>query len=80
MASLNIDGKDYDLEDMSDTARATVRSLQFLENKLQNLLSEQAVYNAAKQQYISMLKAEIETSAVNPMEDSAVDIKTDEIL
>jgi hypothetical protein len=60
MLKFNIDGLDYRVEALSETAQAQLRSLQFTEAQLQKLRNEAAVFETARAAYISALKAEIE--------------------
>ncbi|OYT91763.1 MAG: hypothetical protein CFE43_11725 [Burkholderiales bacterium PBB3] len=56
MPSINIDGTNYDLDNMSQAAKGQLASLQFVERELQRLGSEAAVYQTAKVAYIKALK------------------------
>ena len=60
MASVNFDGKDYDLDDLSDKAKANIVSLQFVQAELKRLQSQNAVLKTAEAAYAATLKAEIE--------------------
>jgi hypothetical protein len=59
MLKFNIDGLDYQVETLSETAQAQLRSLQFTEAQLQKLRNELAVFETARGAYIAALKAEI---------------------
>ena len=60
MASVNFEGKDYDLEDLSDKAKANIVSLQFVQSELKRLQSQIAVLKTAEAAYAATLKSEIE--------------------
>ena len=56
---INIDNKEYDLTDLSDQGKANLLSLQFTNERLQELNNMQALLQRAKNSYISSLKKEI---------------------
>ena len=60
MPKITVDDIDYNTEDLSDNVKAQLASLQFLETQLAKLQGEIAVYQTAKNAYISALKAELE--------------------
>ena len=60
MASVKIDGKDYDLDKLSEPAKANLVSLQFVQAEINKLQSQLSVYNTAAAAYSSTLKKEIE--------------------
>ena len=60
MATIKIDGKDYDTDTLSDQAKATLISLQFVEAKLQQMQNELAVADTARLAYGRALKRELE--------------------
>ena len=51
--------KEYDVEDWSDRAKATLTSLQFATTRLQELNNMQAILQRAKNSYIESLKKEM---------------------
>jgi len=59
MLKFNIDGLDYQVETLSETAQAQLRSLQFTEAQLQKQRNEVAVFETARGAYIAALKAAI---------------------
>jgi hypothetical protein len=67
MPKINIDDLEYNTEDLSDAGKAALRSLQFLEARMKKLHSELAVYQTAKQTYVAALKAEIQSSGIEPL-------------
>jgi len=60
MPMFNVDGIEYNTEDLSDNGKAQLASLQFLEFQMRKIKDEIAVYNMAKAIYIAGLKAELE--------------------
>ena len=59
MLKFNIDGVDYPVDRLSETAQAQLRSLQFTEAQLQKLRNEVAVFETARAAYVAALKAEV---------------------
>ncbi len=56
---INIDGKEYNLADLSDAVRAQVQSLQFVEAELARANAMVAVLSTAKAGYQQALKEEL---------------------
>lgn len=63
MPKINVDGVEYNTEDLSDNGKAQLASLQFLEVQLSKIKKEIAVYQTAKAAYMAALKAELENEA-----------------
>lgn len=64
--TINIDGVNYDLSDLSDNAKAQLVNIQFVDAQIQQLNNEWAVADTARMGYTNALKAElakIETGA-----------------
>ncbi len=59
MASVTIDGKDYDADALSDSAKAQLLSLQAVDRRIENLQEELAILQTARNAYGSALKAEL---------------------
>ena len=55
-----MDDIEYNTEDLTDNGKAQLASLQFLEVQMNKINSELAVYQTARNAYISALKAELE--------------------
>tara|TARA_Y100001968_G_scaffold327155_1_gene371631 strand:- start:918 stop:1109 length:192 start_codon:yes stop_codon:yes gene_type:complete len=62
MASLNIDGKEYDTDDISENAKRQVVSLNYVRNELQQIEAKKAVFKTAEVAYIKALKDDLEES------------------
>lgn len=62
MPKITIDGIDYNTEDLSESGKAQLESLKFLETQMRKIREEIAAYNTAKASYIAGLKAELEKS------------------
>ena len=54
-----LDGTEYDVENLTDQGKATLGSLQFVNSKIQELNSMQALLQRAKNSYIDSLKKEV---------------------
>jgi hypothetical protein len=63
MPKITIDDIEYNTEDLSDNGKAQVASLQFLEVQMNKLNSEVAVYQTARNAYITALKLELDKTA-----------------
>tara|TARA_B100001250_G_scaffold385039_1_gene380437 strand:- start:565 stop:747 length:183 start_codon:yes stop_codon:yes gene_type:complete len=59
MASITIDGKEIDTDDMTQKAKENLVSLQFAQSEIKKLQAEIAVYQTAAAAYSSALKDEI---------------------
>lgn len=62
MPKITVDSIEYNTEDLSDNGKAQLASLQFLEVQLNKINSEVAVYQTARNAYISALKEELQKS------------------
>jgi len=60
MPKITVDGIEYNTEDLSDNGKAQLASLQFLEAQITKIKNEIAVYQTAKNAYVTALKAELE--------------------
>ncbi len=56
MATIKIDDKEYDLDNLSDEAKQQVISLQFVQAEIKRLDAQIAVYKTASIAYSSALK------------------------
>ena len=65
MASITIDGKEYDLENLSTAAKEQLGSLQFVQTEVNKLNAQLAVYKTAAAAYTSALKKEIDNEEDN---------------
>jgi hypothetical protein len=62
MATITIDGKEYDADALSDEAKAQLVSLQFCDMELQRLQAEAASFQTARMQYARALQEELQKS------------------
>ena len=72
MAKITIDEKDYDVDDLSDEAKAQVISLNFVDAQLNQLQLKAAAMQTARNAYATALKSllgEDEDSEVETSED-----------
>tara|TARA_B100000579_G_C22390584_1_gene647069 strand:- start:29 stop:214 length:186 start_codon:yes stop_codon:yes gene_type:complete len=60
MPNITIDGKDYNLDDISDNAKNQLASLQFVQSEMRRLESQMAVNKTAASLYTNALKNELE--------------------
>ena len=59
MATINVDGKEYDSDDLSDSAKRQLASLQFVQRETNRLESQLAVFKTAASAYSEALKDEL---------------------
>jgi hypothetical protein len=57
MSQITIDNRDYDLDDLSDDAKAQLQSLQFVDSELARLQAQAAVLQTARVAYSKALQA-----------------------
>jgi hypothetical protein len=57
--TITIDGTQYDLDSLSQTARETIASLQFVEAQIQQKQNEWAIADTARFAYTNALKREL---------------------
>ena len=60
MAKINLDGTEYEYDDLSDDSKAQVASLQFVRNEMNRLQGQIAVYKTAEVAYIQAFKQSLE--------------------
>ena len=60
MASVTIDGKEYDVDSLSDEAKKQLGSLQFVQGEINKLNAQIAVCRTAAVAYTAALKKEID--------------------
>ena len=60
MPKVTVDGIEYNTEDLSENGKAQLASLQFLEVQMKKLKGEIAVYQTARNSYVTALKAELD--------------------
>jgi len=60
--SVTIDGVEYSLSDLSETAKLQILNIQFVDAQMQQLSNELAVADTAKQAYANALKNEVNAS------------------
>lgn len=56
---VKVDGVEYNLDDLSENARAQVMNLRFVSERLQQLNNELAVADTARMGYSAALKREV---------------------
>tara|TARA_Y100001968_G_C19192660_1_gene635962 strand:- start:517 stop:708 length:192 start_codon:yes stop_codon:yes gene_type:complete len=60
MPNLTIDGKDYDIDSLSDSSKQTLASLQFTQSEVKRLQAQIAVLKTAESSYANALKKDVE--------------------
>ena len=60
MATVTIDGKEYDTEQLSDGAKDQLGSLKFVQNEIAKLNAQLAVYKTAASSYSAALKQKLD--------------------
>tara|TARA_B100000965_G_scaffold363417_1_gene346178 strand:+ start:168 stop:353 length:186 start_codon:yes stop_codon:yes gene_type:complete len=59
MANVNINGKEFDYDSLSDKAKANLVSLKFAQDELSRLQAQTAIYKTAEAAYSRVLNEEI---------------------
>ena len=59
MASITIDGKEYNVDNISDKGKEQLASIKFVQNEIQALEGRVAVYKTAMVAYTAALKNEL---------------------
>jgi hypothetical protein len=67
MPKVTVDEIEYNTEDLTETGKTILASLQFLESQMQKMRNEIAVYRTAQVSYVAALKVEIEKSDAKPL-------------
>ena len=57
--TIDIDGKSYEYDSLSEEARAQIINIQFVDNQIQQLKNELAVADTARIGYMNALKSEL---------------------
>ena len=63
MPIIKIDGKDYELDTLSDEAKAQLTSIQFVDAELQRLNAQTAVLQTARMAYAKALNEALAATA-----------------
>ena len=59
MANIKIDDKEYDMDDLSQSAKEQLASIQFAQGEIKKLEGQIAVYKTANAAYTAALKEEL---------------------
>jgi len=59
MATLTIDGTEYDTEQLSEAAKSQVTNIQLVDQKIAQLQQELAIVQTARNAYVQALQAEL---------------------
>lgn len=71
MPKITIDEIEYNTEDLTDSGRAQLANLQFLEGQMQKIRKEIAVYQTAQKVYAQALKVAIAEEGLEPLQSKA---------
>ncbi|WP_306112499.1 DUF6447 family protein [Roseovarius sp. MMSF_3448] len=63
MATVTIDGKEYESETLPDAARSNLQNIQICDQKLAELKREQAIVQTARNAYANALKNDLPKDA-----------------
>lgn len=59
MTTLNIDGREYETEQLSDAAKAQLANIKLVDQKIAQLKQELAIVQTARNAYANALQAEL---------------------
>ena len=62
MATLAIDGQEYDIDQLSDIAKAQITNLQVVDQKINQLQQDLVIMQTARNSYAAALKSELPTN------------------
>ena len=60
MATIKVNDKEYDVETLSDEAKAQLASIQFCDQELQRLQAQAAAYQTARMAYAKALNEQLD--------------------
>ena len=63
MAKVKIDGNEYDVDSLNETVKANLSSLQFVQNEIQRLNAQIAVYKTAEAAYSKVVQSELNSES-----------------
>ncbi len=61
MAKVNIDGKEYEFDDLTNEQKGHVVSLRFVQDELKRLQAQTAVYKTAERTYSRALQDDLDS-------------------
>jgi Family of unknown function (DUF6447) len=70
MPTIKIDNQEYDVDTLSDEAKAQVISLQFCDQEIARLQAQTAAYRTARTAYAKALQAALPVMPVAPVGDT----------
>ena len=59
MASININGREFNIDDLSDSAKAQIANIQLVDQKINGIQQEIAILQTARNAYTAALQAEL---------------------
>ena len=72
MAKITIDGREHDLETLSEEAKGQLRSLKYVESELARIQAQAAALQTARIAYARALKDTLETGKAEQNDDLVV--------
>lgn len=75
MATLTVEGKQYDIEALSDEAKALTSSISMVDGKIAQLQAEVAIMQTARNAYVQQLMSSL-NSSVEPVKKVATRKRT----
>jgi len=73
MATITIDGKEYDIESLSDETKAQLSSLQYVDSELARLRAKAAALQTARLAYGRALKQTLEEGKAPEEDDVSIE-------
>ena len=77
MATVTIDGKEYEIESMSEEARANLGSLQYVDRQIQELGLRVSAYQTARNAYGKHLRSLLEDGENGDDDEAKITIPDD---
>lgn len=75
MATITIDGKKYDTDNLSKQTKAQLVNLNFVDSELRRLKAQAAVFETARQLYANALRHELGEATDHPKVEPAANVE-----
>lgn len=69
MINITVNGKEYDIENASDTVKYYVARIRECQTEMDMITNKMNIYNTAKDQYIKLLTTELEDMDIEDDKD-----------
>lgn len=73
MATITIDGKEYDVDTLSDESKAQLGSLQYVDSELARLQAQAAAFQTARMAYGRALKQTLEQGKASEEDEVSIE-------